>query len=118
MDKAELEETIKRARIRLNKIESAESLARNKALVGRCFKYPRNCYSCPSKPSDYWPVYHKIIMGDSSGCRSFTFQTDSKSNIRIEFKDYWHNSGCVSITGAEFDRAWRAVQKRIAKCKP
>lgn len=48
-----------------------------KSLVGKCFIYKRNSYSCPRKKSDYWDVYRKIL--------DFYFKDDSLVYIIEEF---------------------------------
>lgn len=115
--KEDLQLTIARAQAQLNKILDAEQLEKNRALVGKCFKYPNNCYSLPKKPSDYWPVYQKITSADYGGCNAMEFQTDSHGGITIKFKTWAHQSGYVPITHAEFEKAWRKVQSKVAKHK-
>lgn len=38
-----------------------ETLPALKKLVGTTHVYRKNCYSCPSKPSDYWDVFFKVL---------------------------------------------------------
>lgn len=120
--KEQLQATIDEARRKLAKITDAEDAKKNRALVGKCFKYPKNCYSCPTKPSDYWPVYHKVTGLSpryGGGVKAITFQTDSKGRIEIR-EDRWflETAGCVPISEAEFQRAWKRVQRKIAKLNP
>lgn len=103
------------ARAKLNKIETLAIVKANTALVGKCFKYPRNNYSCPEKKSDYWPVYSRVLRLDGHGLICHTFQADKYGDIRIEFAKYeMRLSGYVPITVAEFRRAWGRVKARIS----
>ena len=29
--------------------------------IGKTFAYRKNCYSCPSDPSDYWDVFRRLV---------------------------------------------------------
>lgn len=49
-----------------NQYDKQTALPKVRALIGTYLVYPRNCYSCPEKPSDYWNVYAKVTGGD--GC--------------------------------------------------
>jgi hypothetical protein len=112
-NKAKLLAQMARVRRELDKIEGAETAKKNKKLIGKYFKYPRNCYSCPEKESDYWPVYHKVLY-DDGGLHGMTFQTDSHGMITIKFDDYVSLSGCVEISAREFLDAWLEVKRKIA----
>lgn len=118
MNKKGLLKIIGEAQAKLSKINNAESLAKNRALIGKCFKYPRNCYSLPQTAADYWPVYKRVVSGDEGGCRAFQFETDSDGKISIETHAWLHETGCVPITELEFQKAWNVVQNRIAKLNP
>ena len=118
--KEELEKTLTAIRVKLQRIHDRETLAANRKLIGKCFKYPRNCYSCPDKPSDYWPVYRKIVGSSAGGLLVMDFETDKYGNIEIKPSVWGADTLCgyVAIKPSEFLRAWRRVQKRIASLNP
>lgn len=117
--KEALEAQLADARRKLGKILDAEQRKKNSALVGKCFKYPKNCYSCPSKPSDYWPVFVKVMrLGQYGTLRTMEFQTDKNGRLEIRFDDHGTLSGHVPISESEFQRAWKRVQKRVASVRP
>ena len=111
--KKELSIALEAARYELYEIEQAETYAKNKTMVGKCFKYPRNCYSCPQKESDYWPVYYKVVKVTKSRVRCIVFSTDRDGKIEIERDARFLNSGTVPIPNAEFNRALTKLKKTI-----
>lgn len=116
--KEQLHAEMVRARRAYDRVEAAERYAKNKPLVGQCFKV-RNCYSSPQKPSDYWWLYVKLLRIDGYHFQAFSFQTDKHGRIEIRTSDYHAGTdGCISISAAEFNRAWSATKKRIAGMKP
>lgn len=121
--KESLQQIIQAARVRLGTIEHREAVAAMKPLVGKCFKY-RNNYSLPKKPSDYWWLYLKIIAAKDGSAITFEFQTDQYGKVNIEPRQTHYNRapgperGYQPISVGEFDRAWKAVQKRVAGWKP
>ena len=68
-------------------IEEAEFkndiLPRMKANVGKCSKY-RNCYSCPSKASDYWWMYVRIVAVEDGSYVVQRFQRDSYGKASMD----------------------------------
>ena len=110
--KEQLQAIINGARKKLDRIESAESLIQNRALLGKCFTY-RNNYSLPKKPSDYWIVYIKIVSADADGVCAFEFQKDRdgvcfvKPSEQRYPRSFREENGYVSIKPIEFARAWQ-----------
>lgn len=116
--KEELQADFVRARRALEKIEAAERLAENKKLIGKCFRV-RNNYSVPAKPSDYWWLYTKVIGADAYNLKVFQFQIDKDGRIDINQRELYRRvSDYQPITTDAFTRAWKSVQKRVAKLKP
>ncbi len=60
----------------IDKIKTKEWLAKNRKMIGKCFKY-RNNYSCPETDADYWWLYSRVIaVDDDGGLIAFEFQTE------------------------------------------
>jgi hypothetical protein len=115
-----LKATARKAQNEIYKIELAERQQQSEKLVGKTFKY-RNNYSCPEKPSDYFWLYLKVKKVSRDGhliCEEF--QTDKYGDISIRFErhQYNHLSGYISITPAEYRRAFKAMQAKITKVHP
>ena len=64
-----------------------------KKYVGRFFKYPKNCYSCPEKKSDYWDDYYRILdfVNDTFIVENCYVDSNGKAVIQIETK-WWNDS--------------------------
>lgn len=114
--KDELKAQMNVLRKKMYKLEDAENKKRTASVVGKYFKYPRNCYSCPEKESDYWPVYFWAQKPSGSGIHGLSFETDKYGDIRIRFSEYHINTlrGYVEIKPREFWRAWAMIQKQVA----
>ena len=106
---------------RIDRLQTQQRAAENRALIGSCFKY-RNSYSCSEKPSDYWWLYLRVTGTDGSGnLKVLEFQTDKYGEVTIKpARIVWSrlSDGYRPIKQVEFNKAWRAVQKRIAGIKP
>ena len=111
--KKELAATFEAIRNELYEIGRAEAYAKHKAMVGKCFKYPRNYYSCPQKESDYWPVYYKVTRATKDSARCIVFSTDSNGKIEIEGDARLLNSGTVPISNSEFNAALKKLQRKV-----
>lgn len=83
-------------------------------LVGRYLIFRRNCYSCPTKPSDYWDCYCRVDRADGRVLHVTEASVDSRSVGTIERKQLVCFDGilptgwAMSSKGA-FDRAVRKV---------
>jgi hypothetical protein len=104
----------------LDRLDRAERDAENKALIGKCFRY-RNSYSLPKTERDYWWTYRKVTaLGAHGRLRYFEFQTDKNGAITIEPTGSFGtvSGGWSPIPEAQFDRAWKAMQAKVANLKP
>ena len=99
---------------KLWRIEAAERREIGRAAVGKCFKY-HNSYGS-SRPR--WWLYSKVIRVSGDNLIAHEFQTDCEGEITINpARKYFRchmTDGFVEISKAEYSRAWRAVQKRVA----
>lgn len=83
-------------------------------LVGRYLIFRRNCYSCPTKPSDYWDCYCRVDRADGRVLHVTEASVDSRGVGTIERKQLVCFDGilptgwAMSSKGA-FDRAVRKV---------
>lgn len=118
-EKYALTQQARKVNAKLAAIRDAERTEENAALVGKCFRY-RNCYSCPEKPSDYWPLYAKVQRIDKHGYLTvFTFETDKDGAVRIKTEKFMMSmSGYEPITLDRFKAEWRNLKRRISACRP
>ena len=75
-----------------------------------------------SSEADYWWLYCKVVRVKKYGhLECFAFQTDKYDHIRITEKEIKFGrltEGYKEIKPVEFNKAWAALQKRIARFKP
>ena len=57
-----------------------------KTVVGKCFIYKNNCYSCPEKKSDYWDIFYKVVELDVEGSLRIISISKDKNGL-INFKE-------------------------------
>lgn len=101
------------ARTVLNKqigaIERAETRKQMAAHVGKYLKYPKSCYSCPKKPSDYWPIYAHVVRQTQSGSLiAVTFQTTSTDEMTLRIEEWYsphHVNDYIPITKRQYAAA-------------
>lgn len=101
----------------IHRLESQRRREAHAGLLGKTFKY-RNCYSCPEKPSDYWPLYAKVMEVDKDGyLKVFTFETDKYGNvdIRVDAHRSHMDSGYQPISASEYRKALAALKSRVNK---
>lgn len=91
-------------------------------LVGKTFKYPRNCYSCPKTEADYWPVYARVVSVADGCLEVVTFETDSRGDFSWKRNKWFAPAesngvqiGFVPCPGKEYNAAFR---KALAKVRP
>jgi len=92
--------------------------ALKKKYLGKCFKY-KNCYSMPSKPSDYWWLYIKITgIEDNNYFRAMTFEDDGKGRIEFEINK-WHSlfDKHIPITFKEYKKQGSKILQKLIKHK-
>lgn len=114
-----LQETVRRANEAIGKLESTRRYEQNIGTLGKFFKY-RNCYSCPKKPSDYWPIYAKVTAVDKDGhITALQFETDKYGSVSVKIKEHAYHmgngDGWTEITASEYRRALKALKSKIAK---
>lgn len=106
------------ARVELWRIEAQEVEDRNRALIGKCFKY-RNSYSCPRSDEDYWWMYLKVLGASGTSLQIWCFDTDKYGKIQIE-PDSRIAHECIQIGYheiplSEFNAAWQATMEKLEK---
>ena len=91
--------------------EAKERDAANRAVIGKTFKFS-NSYGSGSR----WWLYTRVTDVKDGNIVAFQFETDSlgeihikPSTIRMQISD-----GYLPIKKSEFDRAWKAVARKIA----
>lgn len=92
-----------------------EVLPKNKALVGKYFKYVGNCYSSPKKKSDYWDVYYRVVMVSSDGRHLYAvgFEITSDKEFRLKAKEFFSVSDKIEITKKQYDSARKRFEKQF-----
>lgn len=102
-------------------IEERQERERASKLIGLCFRY-RNCYSCPSAPSDYWWLYVRVLSVSRDGrMQVFRFQIDKDGKLEIEPRTsaaavfFTGDGPYQKITRGVFDREWRKVCALVAR---
>lgn len=109
----ELNASVNEALALRNELDEREKRAKVLPLVGKCFKY-RNSYSF----GESWWLY-AIVIGTTEGQkmpRAITFQDDGQGQISIAYEHHGStltNGGWTEIARSEFDRAVRAITKKV-----
>ena len=87
----------------------------SKELLGKSFVYKNNSYSVPSKKSDYWNVYLKVIKVIEDGIKVLAVEKNSYGNIEIVTEDRMYNTmpGYVPCSKKEFDKYYKKALKEI-----
>src|SRR6266403_1630172 len=83
-----LQEQIATLRRKLSNIEHKEAAEITRAYLKNCYAV-RNCYSCPTKKSDYWTLYKKVTRVSGRWIYYTSFQTD-----RSGYQSYRPNEMC------------------------
>lgn len=110
---------LRQAREELSAIEAQRWCQESAGMVGTFWKY-RNCYSMPSKPSDYWFVYRCItkVTDTKNTFVAFDFETDKNGKHIIATEKWTHLTGWVRCTEKEYLRAWRRLVNTIRRTTP
>lgn len=85
--------------------------------VGLCLR-TRNNYSCPSKPSDYWWLYVKVLRADGGNLRCLRFEVDKDGAVRVEGDEFYMPRTLESyevISPDEFNRQYARMLKHLEK---
>lgn len=83
----EIEACAKPLKEKLSKIIEDENERYADTLMGKCFVYRRNCYSCPSKPEDYWDEFYQVKRRGKYGVIALAFRKDSYGICSIYEKE-------------------------------
>ncbi len=94
-----------------NDIEKQES----SELIGKTFVYKDNSFSCPSKKSEYWNVYLKVVECIDSSIRVITVEKNSQGNIEIQTEERWNNHlyGYVPCSKSVFERYFKKYSEEL-----
>lgn len=106
-------------RAELWRIEAQEAEDRNRALIGKCYKY-RTSYSLPKEDADYWWLYIKVTGVKGASMRIWRFDTDKYGKIQIEpdgmlAYENMQFGGYHEIPEAEFNAAWQATMEKLER---
>jgi hypothetical protein len=72
--------------VQLEQVKNYEDKAKNEKLIGTYLMYRNNCFSCPSKPSDYWNNYCLVIGATYYSLEVLEVFKDSHGEITITTK--------------------------------
>jgi hypothetical protein len=110
--KKELEKIMDSARKELTEILDAEWLSENQQYVGKFFKF-HNSYGDEEKWWLYFTVTH--ILGNS--LYGWSFERDSRNNIRIDLEHYGLVNESIQITPDEFYGEWKKLLKQLEEVR-
>lgn len=96
---------------KLTKIEEAKEMVKQ---IGKCFMY-HNCYSCPSKASDYWYHYKKIISVKDNQYQFIGVSKDKYGAIKIElfYESSYALTGWTACSPIVFKRNYDKLLKEV-----
>lgn len=104
---------------KLRVLQEKKMLAYKESLIGKCFVFRRNCYSCPKIPSDYFDTFYKITCVEDYGVGALVIEKDSNGRRSIE-QTYCavHGLGrnpndMESCTQKEFDKNYDKILKDL-----
>ncbi len=98
------------------KAEGKVKMRAARRLIGKCFIYPRNCYSCPEKESDYWPIYMRVLgVEEHAWFRTIQIQCDKDGKVTIEPRTATSMGSWVEISLAELQAGINKIQPTITK---
>jgi hypothetical protein len=106
---------------KVQKIKNAEIAVYKKSLVGKCFTYRRNCYSCPKTSSDYWDEFYRIQRVGKYGVVALSVCKDSEKQIRMNEQELSVYStdrtpnDLTPITEKEFNKHFDALLREMKK---
>lgn len=96
----ELQKILDGARIELNSIEEVRRFVANSALVGKYYKFYNNYFKIKS-------------IDDYGNLMGIEFEIGKNGQIHIQENSVYSLDGLIEISGSEFDKAWKALKKRI-----
>lgn len=114
-DRNKLQKLSNEIRSKLWADDEVKAEAENASLLGRFFK-ARNNYSCPEKPSDYWPLYSAVVGVQGRNVSLVQFETDKYGDTMIRCGDRCGGVHALDeeITEDEFLKAAGKMQKSVA----
>jgi hypothetical protein len=115
-DIEELERIAREANLAVSEARDKLRDQENKAVIGKCFR-TRNNYSCPEKPTDYWWLYVRVVGVRHGSVVCHLFETDKYGKVMIDFNAFRYahslDQGYTPISRAQYDKAWKALMKRL-----
>lgn len=102
----------------LGRIESRRRVEQAKSVMGKCYRY-RNSHG-GDRPK--WWLYARVVAARDGWPVLFMFETMQNGEIRVQSGNVHlgtpDSHGYEPITEAEYMKAWRALQKVIARTRP
>lgn len=89
-------------------------------LMGRCFIYKNNSYSCPKTGKDYWDVYYKAIGKNKEGSLLLLSISKNRDGLielrtREEYSLNFLKEYCKEIKEEDFNKVFEKLLKEIKK---
>jgi len=119
---AEQTQLMKQEREKLYRIQDELQAYENEELkgkyLGKYFKYPRNCYSCPKTEEDYWDIYYYVVSVTENGMlNTIRHEKTSDGEIKIG-KEIKHgmsflSSEIVEVSKNEYVESWKFLMDKI-----
>ena len=101
------------------KLEDAIRRKQLPGLVGKCYVYEKNCYSCPEKPSDYWNEYARLVAYKDGTAYAETFCVTKDGEFSFTPKTVWSDvkerTGWKTIPKKNYLRAKRSYLRSLEK---
>ena len=113
------DEKISHLDIQKRKLKKEIEKQESSELIGKTFIYKDNSFSCPSKRSDYWDVYLKVIGYIDGGVLVLTIEKNAHGNIQIETQERYgnHLMGYVPCSEAMFEKYFKKYSGELLKFK-
>lgn len=115
-------EEAKKERDRLSGIismaKAKEDNKKSLSLVGRCFVYRGNCYSCPEKPEDYWDVLYYVKSADDGWVETIQIQSPQEHSLELRYENSMMSHSIEAleeITLDEFKHQYRLAIIKATK---
>jgi len=87
-------------------------------LVGKTYKYAKNCFSCPEKEEDYWPVYAKVVGMDGTVIKIVEFETDSCGNFNYKHNGWYNGEPGSGWEECSLEEYCKEFAKQLSKVIP
>ena len=90
-----------------------------KKLVGQCYIYENNSYSCPQDRSDYWNEYRQVLEYVCKKGAVYlifeNFSIDSRGHCRYKVEDKYCNKDEIGIPFIGYDELKTTSMKKKRK---